>query len=193
MGISAVVNQAYDSSLATIERAVLLDESARKKAVDEDESVVQYYMHSADAGDLNAQVAVGHMNYYGARGVQRNYNRARDYYNLAANQGSATAMAQLGQMYVDGLGVDQNNDTALEYFKKASKKGNAAATYGMGYMYFHGYGVKKDLDLAFKYFKSAADAGHADAQFALGTMYFSKCLPFLFQLSHYHCSWTWCR
>eukprot|EP00475_Leptophrys_vorax_P044083 TRINITY_DN8701_c0_g1_i1.p1 TRINITY_DN8701_c0_g1~~TRINITY_DN8701_c0_g1_i1.p1 ORF type:complete len:744 (-),score=149.93 TRINITY_DN8701_c0_g1_i1:1333-3564(-) len=168
-----VVNQAYDSALPTIERASLLDESSRKKAVDEDENVVQYYHHTADAGDVNAQVAVGHMYYFGARGLQRNYNIARNYYMQAANQGNTVAMAQLGQMYVDGHGVDQSNETALEYFKKASKKGSAPATFGLGYMYFHGFGVKKDLELAFKYFKMAADAGYAEAQFSLGTMYFT--------------------
>jgi SEL1 protein len=169
----SVVNLSYDSDLPSIEITSLLDQSSRKKSPTDDEDVVQYYHHNADAGDMNAQLTLGHMYYFGIRGVQRNYQVANRYYSFAAAQGNAAAMAQLGQMHVDGLGVVQSNETAIQYFKKASEKGNAHATYGLGYMYFHGFGVPKDLKLAYKYFKAAADAGYAEAQFSLGTMYYS--------------------
>jgi SEL1 protein len=168
-----VVDLSYESELQNIEITSLLDPSSRKKSSTDERDVVQYYQHNADAGDLNAQLSVGHMNYFGARGVRRNYQLAHHYYSYASAQGSPTAMAQLGQMYVEGLGVQQNNETAMQYFKRASEKGNPQAHYGVGYMYLHGYGVQKDLKLAYKYFKAGADGGYAEAQFALGTMHYT--------------------
>jgi SEL1 protein len=170
---NAVVNLSYDSELQNIEIASLLDQSSRKKSATDERDVVQYYQHNADAGDLNAQLTIGHMNYFGARGVRRNYQVAHRYYSYASAQGSTTAMAQLGQMYIEGLGVQQNNETAMQFFKRASEKGSPHAHYGLGYMYYHGYGVPKDLKVAYKYFKAAADGGYAEAQFVLGTMHYT--------------------
>lgn len=163
-------------SLPTIEKANLLEESSRKKSQLDDENVIEYYQHTADAGDANAQNVIGNIFYYGARGVAQDYSMARRYFYQAAAQGNAVSMAYLGQIYVDGLGVAQNNETALEYFRKASEMGNPAGIHGLGYMYFHGLGVKKDVQLALSYFKKAAAAGYAESMFFLGTLYQSTLL-----------------
>ena len=52
--------------------------------------------------------------------MARDGGRAFNFFNAAAAQGDASAMAQLGQMYAEGVAVKQDNVTAAKYFKKAA-------------------------------------------------------------------------
>mmetsp|Transcript_23138 Transcript_23138/g.37160 ORF Transcript_23138/g.37160 Transcript_23138/m.37160 type:complete len:721 (+) Transcript_23138:198-2360(+) len=155
-----------------IELVRLSDDKARNNKLEETEDVIQYYQHSADNGNADAQVALGQLNFYGARGVQQNTEAAARYFRQAAEQGNAAAKANLAQMHMQGLGVEQNNKTAFKYFHEAAAKGDAAAQNGLGYMYLHGYGTTKDQKKAIKFFKMSAEQGNVDAQFNLGVMYF---------------------
>ena len=135
--------------------------------------MAHFYRHAANQGDVQAQVVVGQLYYFGARGVRQDYAQAFNYFNRAAAQGEAMAMVNLGQMYASGLGVEQNNDTAYKYFKEAADKGSMTAQNGLGFMYLNGMGVPKDPKVAFTYFKKSADAGNADAQYNLATLYYA--------------------
>jgi SEL1 protein len=54
-----VVKELVDRPIgAVIERSRLSDEKSRSSAPDEDDEVIQYYQHSAEAGDQGAQVAL---------------------------------------------------------------------------------------------------------------------------------------
>lgn len=119
---SAVIDLAMQKQLQAVESISLLDENLRNNNPDEEQDIVQYYRDVADAGDPNAQLFLGHLNYFGTRGVQRNFDVARHYYNQAAQSGDVAALAQLGQMYLDGIGVPQNNETALKLLTKAVKE-----------------------------------------------------------------------
>jgi len=156
-----------------VERARLADERARSVPPEEDEDVIHYYQHSAENGDVAAQVALGHLHFYGARGFEQNPERAARYFRAAAAQGDAAAMSSLGQMHVQGLGVAQNNATAFKYLSDAAARHNPAAQNGLGYLHLHGQGTAKDYKAALGWFKKAADQGHAEAQFNLGAMYFA--------------------
>jgi len=50
-----------------------------------------------------------------------------EYYQLAANQGNAHAIENLGQCYELGHGVDQNWSKALELYKLSLDQGNTNA------------------------------------------------------------------
>jgi len=174
----AVAEDVVATSVSTpiqmvVERARLADERARAAPPEEDEDVIHYYQHSAENGDVTAQVALGHLHFYGARGFEQNPERAARYFRAAAAHGDAAAMSSLGQMHVQGLGVAQNNETAFKYLSDAAARHNAAAQNGLGYLYLHGQGTPKDLKQALSWFKKAADQGHAEAQFNLGAMYFA--------------------
>lgn len=133
-----------------IEKARLADERSRSVPPEEDEDVIQYYQHSAENGDVAAQVALGQLHFYGARGFEQNPERAARYFRAAAAQGDTSAMSSLGQMHVQGLGVPQNNETAFKYLSEAAEKHNAGAQNGLGYLYLHGQGTKQDYKLAMK-------------------------------------------
>eukprot|EP00163_Fabomonas_tropica_P009049 TRINITY_DN18837_c0_g1_i1.p1 TRINITY_DN18837_c0_g1~~TRINITY_DN18837_c0_g1_i1.p1 ORF type:complete len:676 (-),score=176.02 TRINITY_DN18837_c0_g1_i1:229-2256(-) len=154
-----------------VDKTRLSEEADSLNQKEEDQDIVNYYKYSAAKGDVHAQVALGHLNYYGARGLPQNAEAAVTFFRQAAQQGDASAMAQMGMMYAQGVGVDKSNETALYYFRKGADKGHAAALTGLGHMYAHGSGVTQDNEKAFKYFTQAADKGNAEGQFNLGAMY----------------------
>ena len=139
----------------------------------QEEQVANFYRHSAHQGDAQAQAAVGQLHYFGAKGVQRDLQQARQYFEMAAKQGDVTALTSLGNMYVHGEGVPVNNELAFSYFQKAADRGSVTAFVGLGYMHLNGLGVPKDTQLAIQFFKKAADAGSADAQFNLASLYYN--------------------
>ena len=64
------------NSVIVIDRSRLSDDSARVNDVSDSAEVMQYYQHSADSGNVDAQVAMGQLHYYGQRGVAYDPNMA---------------------------------------------------------------------------------------------------------------------
>ena len=46
--------------------------------------------------------------YYNGLGVEKDYQKAKEWYEKAAAQGNARAQTNLGDMYYNGEGVSQN-------------------------------------------------------------------------------------
>jgi TPR repeat protein len=66
------------------------------------------------------------------------------WYRLAADQGNATARANLGVMYADGQGVPQDYVEAVRWYRLAADQGHARAQGNPGVMYGTGDGVPQD-------------------------------------------------
>ena len=67
-------------------------------------------------------------------------------YELAAEQGLASAQYNLGRMYEKGQGVTQTITTKLyEMYELAAEQGLASAQYNLGRMYEKGQGVTAKL------------------------------------------------
>ncbi|KAJ1459323.1 hypothetical protein M885DRAFT_560663 [Pelagophyceae sp. CCMP2097] len=64
--------------------------------------------------------------YYG-KGVAQSYEQAVQWYRLAAAQGDAGALDNLGSCYGKGFGVPQDDHEALRLYKRAAAKGDAGA------------------------------------------------------------------
>jgi tetratricopeptide (TPR) repeat protein len=94
-----------------------------------------------------------------------------EWYQKAADQGTADAQFNLGLMYAQGHGVLKNDSKAVEWWQKAADQGDANAQCGLGVMYAEGHGVPKDHGKAVEWFQKAADHGNASAQNNLGTMF----------------------
>ena len=60
-------------------------------------------------------------------GVERNYAKAREWYEKAAANGEAKAQYSLGYMYEYGLGVEQDYAKARDWYQKAADNGHANA------------------------------------------------------------------
>src|SRR5262245_54065398 len=84
-----------------------------------------------DAEPLQTQVARGlnqlGMSYLNGTGVERDIDAAFSFFDLAAQQGDASAMNNLGNMYEKGLGADPNREKALELYAKAAQLGDRLA------------------------------------------------------------------
>src|SRR6185295_18797703 len=77
-----VVHELESDGVGTIiEKARLSDEASRVSgATQDDDDVIQFYQASAENGDVGAQVALGQLSLYGARGVEQNPERAARYF-----------------------------------------------------------------------------------------------------------------
>ena len=92
-------------------------------------------------------------------------------YRPLAEQGDASAQAELGAMYANGQGVPLDYQEAMKWYRKAAQQGNAQAQVGLGVMYVQGRGVPQDAQEAVKWYGRAAKQGDGPAQFGLGLMY----------------------
>ena len=63
--------------------------------------------------------------------VMKNYQRAKIYYERAANLGNSNAIYNLGYLYQNGLGVKPDYSHARNLYQRAAASGNPAARYSL--------------------------------------------------------------
>ena len=95
------------------------------------------------------------------------------YFEMAAAQGHAEAMWQLGRMTYNGEGfgdraVKRDRDLALEWFIKAGEAGHVLSMRYAAKI----YASDRNMEEAVKWYKKAADAGDQTALYELGEMYY---------------------
>ncbi|BBB26932.1 tetratricopeptide repeat protein [Amphritea japonica] len=81
-----------------------------------------YFIESANLGNISAQEYLGAM-YYKGVGGNADYEKAYYWYSVSALQGSPKSMAGLGIMYYFGQGVDENKSFSYAYLKAAKEMG----------------------------------------------------------------------
>lgn len=86
----------------------------------------ELWLPRAEAGDAEAQNAVGTLHYLGL-GRGRDYSKALEWFAQAARQGHPGAQRNLGMLYIDGRGVERDYVEAYSWFYAADKQGNAGA------------------------------------------------------------------
>lgn len=106
-------------------------------------------------------------------GVEKNYNKALQYFISAALEGDSFAEYNLGYMFSRGLGVKKDPEKALHYYKTASRKGDVYAQHNMGTLYAkrEQYFLEYDFEIAVEWFEKAAAKGYINSQIALGRLY----------------------
>lgn len=95
------------------------------------------------------------------------------YYELAAQNGHADAMYELGQLYnyseLEGV---ENKEEAFAWYQKAANGRNTNGMLALAYMYETGDGVKEDQQKAAKWYLEAAEGGDYDnAMVEIGNRY----------------------
>jgi TPR repeat protein len=113
--------------------------------------VVEAYRAMAERGNLDAQVALASMLFYG-RIERRNVESIRWYKNgrpvqderegikwycAAATQGHLASQKQLGDIFFEGEAVSKDYEESLKWFLLAAKQGDAYAQYSAGWLYEH--------------------------------------------------------
>jgi TPR repeat protein len=64
--------------------------------------------------------------------------KAREWYEKAAEQGNADAQCSLGQMYYEGIVVKRDYQKAREWWEKAAEQGDSKAQQRLGWMIIMG-------------------------------------------------------
>jgi TPR repeat protein len=127
-------------------------------------------IRAANDGLATAEDELG-VCYRDGRGVDRDVDRAFEWFKRAANQGLANAAFHLGESYANGVGTLQDAGLAFQWYLAAASRGHAQAQFAVGNAYSDGIGAVQDDSEAFRwYFKSAAQ-DYAPAQLAVGFAY----------------------
>lgn len=108
----------------------------------------------------------------GGRGVERDLDKARFYYEKSVDEfGYVEGYLALGRFYYFGIGVPQDYKKALDLFcVVADKKNNGVAQMMIGQMYAFGHGVQQDSWIAHEYYQKAADQGYVFPLSALSAL-----------------------
>ena len=143
------------------------DEILDNFGIDELDEIDEYLGEetSAEENLLNGEL------YYLGKNVDKDYYKAKEYFEKAAKEGNEHAESYLGLFFEKGYGGEKNIDKAIYWYKKAALKGNVFAQYSLGYLYYEGEKVEKNMDYSFKWYKEAAEKGFAPAQYALSYLY----------------------
>lgn len=107
---------------------------------------------------------------------EKDFERAVDWYQKAADKGMTEAQYKLGQCYFNGEGVKEDKEKAFRLYIKASEgnkdyEGYPKAQNKLAICYMYGYGTSKDDQKGLKWFQTAAENGYAAAQCNLGETY----------------------
>lgn len=124
----------------------------------------------AASGNSDAQKMLGIMYDYG-QGVEKDKQKALQWYLKSARQGQPAVQYQVGSKYFRGDGVQQDYAEAAEWWEQAANGGQVDAQFNLGLMYFRGLSVEQDDARAAELFRKAAEQGHAQAQYSLAVMY----------------------
>lgn len=137
-----------------------------------EETPLEKLIRTANEGDLNSQMSLGYMYLYGQDGVDIDYKKAFEYYQMAATQKDNVAINNLGSLYFSGIGTARNPEMAAKMFANAAENGNVEAALNLAFLYMSGQGVDRNYRHAIKMFSQASEAGNPTASFMLGYAYF---------------------
>lgn len=136
------------------------------------DSFVRRLTRQAEEGNVDAQLTLGYMYLYGESGVDKDYEKAFQYYNMAANQNDSIAINNVGSLYFSGIGTEKSLSKAAQMFEKASSLGNTEAAVNLSFIYLTKDSALNNPRAAVELLKSASEAGNPTAKFLLGYAYF---------------------
>ena len=129
---------------------------------------ISYYEAAYELGNTTAAIQLGIEYEYGEF-VEKNWDKAMEYYNFALLSGNDEANYNIACIY-------QKKDMhieAIEYYRKAEEKGDLDAALELGLYYAEGKYIEKDLKKAFELYKKAAEnENDIEAAFYLGRAYY---------------------
>lgn len=121
---------------------------------------------SANKGDAIAQCSLGVHHSF-----RNEFDAARKWFQLSADQGNALCQYFLGLMYLMGAGVKKDDDKAAALFRKAADQNEPSAQRYLGLMYRDGVGVKKSTSEAIMWLEKSAAQDCSEALSELAETY----------------------
>lgn len=114
---------------------------------------------------------IGRIFYEGVE-VEKSYEEAVNWWNLAVEKGCIDAEYMLGFCFEKGQGVELSYVEALKWYLKVAENKYATDAHNkVGFFYENGLGVEQSYEEAIKWYRKAIDVGNKDAMFNLATCY----------------------
>ena len=132
------------------------------------------FTYLAEEGDATASYYLGKM-YAQGQGVEKNEEKAVEYYQKAESAYNIDAAYELAQILLSEADnkEDERFISGLKYLKRAAYTGQADALYQLGELYEQGVLVTKDYKSAFGFYLMGALKGNMKAQYRVSRLYFS--------------------
>lgn len=131
---------------------------------------VLHFRRAAEAGNVDAMNMIGFL-YTEGRGVPRDYEKARQWYEKAAMGGNVNAMVDLGVLYDSGKGGRLDHVLARQWYEKAASSGSAVAMHNLAYLYENGIGVGQDHVQARQWYEKCAALDDSECMKNIGILY----------------------
>lgn len=120
--------------------------------------------------DDNLEYRIGIM-YLNGLGTEQDYDKAKEYLEMAAEAGNTYAMNRLAMIYIDEGNIEML-PKAIDYLTKAATKGkNCMAQYTLGNIYSSDKYGMQDMDKAIYWYEKAESGGNEFASYKLGKIY----------------------
>ncbi len=123
-----------------------------------------------EEGARKAKLILGHLYYNGKGRVARDYERARRFYGLSADEGFTEANFYLGEIYARGRGVESDFQQAALYYRAAARGGHVEAAFRLGMLFKEGRKVALNYDVAAYWLQAAAWRRHNLAYYQYSEM-----------------------
>lgn len=125
----------------------------------------------AEKGNSEAMLTLGSL-YERGVGTPRNFVKAFEWYQKAANAGVPAGFYNVGVCYEVGMGNGGDMTKAFSNFEEAAKRGLNQALYKLASLYFTGLGTAKNETWGVELLTRAAAQSHAAAANDLGVIYY---------------------
>ena len=116
----------------------------------------------AESGFAEAQANIAWL-YQAGLGVEKDLQKALQWYRLAIAQNHAVAKNNMAVMYENALGVKQDYNKAFNLYSQSAEAGYRFAQHNLAILYLEGKGVKKNSSQAKYWLQLAAKNGVAEA------------------------------
>jgi TPR repeat protein len=139
------------------------EKSAEEKAAEDGHAQTKFEIVKAEA----EQGAADAQHWLGENGSM-NDAEAVKWFRLAAEQGHAGSLHNLGVVYSGRVPALKDKAEAVKWFRKSTEKGSVDAQYELGKMYRDGEGVPEDDVESYAWFSVAVANGNGIARISLG-------------------------
>ncbi len=122
---------------------------------------IKWYKKAAKKDIKEAYYQLGFL--YTYSDTIKDYQAARECYELAGGSWNGEAQNELGILHFNGFGTPKDDAKAFLYFQLAAENGSPEGMYNLGAMYDNGFGTKRNSKLADQWFKKSCEAGYEKA------------------------------
>lgn len=138
------------------------------------------FMKAAAMGYKDAYHCIGDA-YLDGNGVDKDWNKAREWYQKGAEAGDVMSKLVLAGCYKSGIGGEKDYAEAMKLYRQIASRRNlygkynheiSVAQHEIGKMYINGQGVESDIRQAFDWIRLAAESGNIAAENALNNKKF---------------------